>query len=235
MKNCNEQSCGIADAITENEEKPSGGASKFSVDVISDFICPWCLIAETRLQQALTLLNLNGLIRINWYPYELNPDMPEMGMDRKVYRTKKFGSWEHSLALDAQVKKAGQSDGLIFRHDLMVRTPSTFKAHRLMWWANGKTNQSELADKIFRAYFLEGKDIGDIPVLAEIGAEVGLDRIQIASFLTSTEGREAVRFAEKQTLRSGINSVPGIKIGQSWISGAQPIHVFIDSLQRAEA
>ena len=144
-----------------------------TIKITSDFICPWCLVAEIRLNQAIAKLNTNLEIKRIWYPYELNPTMPEAGIERKVYRTKKFGSWEYSQQLDAKTVQATQNDGINFRYDLMAKTPNTLKAHRLTWLAASFDKATEMATRILNAYFTEGKDITDIDTLVKLAADVG--------------------------------------------------------------
>src|SRR5919199_4697216 len=138
-----------------------------TIEITSDFICPWCLVADTRLNRAIALLaryaneQLETPIEIEriWYPFELNPKMPEAGIDRKTYRTKKFGSWEYSQMLDAKTVQAGKEDGIEFRYDLMKVTPNTLKAHRLTWFAGKSGKATEMTQRILKAYFTEGHDI----------------------------------------------------------------------------
>ena len=115
---------------------------------------------------------------VAWLPFELNPEMPKAGVDRRAYRSAKFGSWQHSQALDAQVAAAGRSDGLVFNHDRMERTPNTVDAHRLIWLAGQHGKQDAVVEALFAAYFNEGRDVGDPTVLADVGASAGLDRCQ---------------------------------------------------------
>ncbi len=105
------------------------------IEIVSDLICPWCLIGKRRLAKALDLLAPELEITVRWRPFELNPDMPKEGMERSAYRARKFGSLEKSRALDAQVAAAGAQDGIEFRFDRIARTPNTFDAHRLMGFA----------------------------------------------------------------------------------------------------
>src|ERR1700676_866902 len=102
-----------------------------TIDVTSDAICPWCYIGKRRLEKALALAGPDG-VRVWWHPFQLNPGMPKEGMNRKDYRSAKFGSWERSLALDAHVMAAGRAEGILFRFDLIDRTPNTLDAHRLI-------------------------------------------------------------------------------------------------------
>lgn len=202
-----------------------------TIEITSDFICPWCLVAETRLNKAIKQLNTNIDIKRLWYPYELNPTMPEAGMERKAYRTGKFGSWEYSQQLDAQTIQATKGDGINFRYDLMQKTPNTLKAHRLTWLAASSDKATEMATHILNAYFTEGKDITDIETLAKLAADVGIDEQQAQDFLHTDVGIQEIRDLEKQAAIQGIRSVPTIKIGQEIIVGGQSVEVFLSALQ----
>src|SRR5947209_5080393 len=122
-------------------EKFSGDLAGRGLEVVSDAICPWCYVGKRRLAKALTLLAQDGLtFAVRWLPFQLNPDMPKGGIDRRAYRTRKFGSWERSQALDARVAAVGAGEGLAFRHDLMARTPNTFDA-RWSGWPGGRARR----------------------------------------------------------------------------------------------
>ena len=203
-----------------------------TIEITSDFICPWCLVADTRLSQAIEQLKTPVEIRRIWYPFELNPTMPEAGMDRKTYRSNKFGSWEYSQSLDAQTVQASASDGIEFRYDLMQVTPNTLKAHRLTWLADQAGKATEMAERILSAYFTEGQDITNVEILAQLAAEVGIAG-QVRPFLTSTGGVKEVKELEQQAATRSIRSVPTIKIGQETIVGAQSVDVYLTALQTA--
>ena len=204
-----------------------------TIEITSDFICPWCLVAETRLNRAIAQLNSSTAIKRIWYPYELNPTMPETGMDRKTYRTGKFGSWEYSQQLDAQTIQATKGDEINFRYDLMKNTPNTLKAHRLTWLAASSNLATEMATRILNAYFTEGKDITDIETLAKLAADVGINEEKAKDFLHTDAGIQEVRELEKQTANRGIHSVPTINIGQKTIVGGQSVERFLAALQNA--
>jgi predicted DsbA family dithiol-disulfide isomerase len=204
-----------------------------TIEITSDFICPWCLVAETRLNQAIAQLNPAVEIHKIWYPYELNPDMPAAGIDRQTYRTNKFGSWEYSQQLDANTVQAAANDGINFRYDLMQVTPNTLKAHRLTWLADREGKATEMVERILKAYFCEGQDITQIETLAQLGAEVGLDLDAVKAFLASTQGVREVRSLEQQAVSRNIRGVPNIKIGTETIGGAQSVEVFLSALQTA--
>jgi predicted DsbA family dithiol-disulfide isomerase len=193
------------------------------LSVVSDAICPWCYVGKRRLEQALSLLNGARQFHVTWLPFELNPDMPKGGIERREYRIRKFGSWERSLAMDAQLTEVGKSVGIAFRYDLMKRTPNTFDAHRLIWLAGNEGVQDAVVEALFRGYFSEGCDIGDHGVLADLGAEAGLDRPRSAAFLASSEGTAEVSAEEDIAKRAGLSGVPTFVLdGRVLFSGAQP-------------
>ena len=157
-------------------------------------------------------------------------------MDRKAYRSGKFGSWARSQAMDAQVTHAGKAVGLEFDYERVKKTPNTLAAHRLVWREQqAGRDASPLVKAIFKAYFGEGRDIGDLAVLADIAAETGQDRAAIVDFLKADEGTAEVLKLEAQTKASGVRSVPSIQIADDVISGAQPIEIMIQILKRSQA
>ncbi len=161
-------------------------------------------------------------VAVRWRPFELNPHMPPEGMDRVAYRSRKFGSWQRSRELDAQVAAVGAQEGIAFRHDLIRRTPNTFQAHRLVWLAEREGVQDAAVETVFRAYFVEGRDIGDPAVLADLAVGAGIARERAAAFLASDEGADEVAEAERDAQRRGISGVPTFVVdGEPVFSGAQ--------------
>ena len=110
---------GCIPAALDHFRPASGAKATLAIEVISDAICPWCWIAKRRLDSAIAALAPDVTASVTWRPFELNPEMPKGGVDRRAYRSAKFGSWQHSRALDAQVAAAGRSEGLVFNHDKM--------------------------------------------------------------------------------------------------------------------
>jgi predicted DsbA family dithiol-disulfide isomerase len=208
--------------------------SALHLTVVSDAICPWCWIGKRRLDQALELLAERepGLaFEVSFFPFLLNPDMPAEGMDRASYRAAKFGSLERSRELDAQVAAAGAESGLEFRHDRMTRTPDTTNAHRLARFAAEQDRQRAVVEAIFRAYFNEGRDIGDVVVLAELGAAQGLDRETTLARLRSDEAVAEVRAQAASARRAGITGVPSFVLNRHFLfSGARPAETIADAL-----
>lgn len=205
-----------------------------NIDVYSDVICPWCYVGKHRLEKALTLVKDRYDARVVWHPFELNPGMPKEGLNRKEYRSAKFGSWEKSLALDEQVKSAGAGEGIEFRHDLMERTPNTFDAHKLILLAGREGVQDEVATAVFSGYFVEGKDVGDRDTLIEIAATAGIDVERVKNFLDSEESTVAVKEAERRGRAMRINAVPNFIINNRvLVSGAQPVETFVKAFEQA--
>jgi predicted DsbA family dithiol-disulfide isomerase len=204
---CGPEACGPTTQQSEREIAPKPAASHHLI-VVSDVICPWCFMAKRNLEKALQMLGPKLQLEITWSAFELNPEMPKEGMDRRQYRSKKFGSWEHSQSLDAQVAEAGASAGITFRHDLIARTPNTFNAHRLIWLAQEEGVQDAVVESLFRAYFTEGQDVGDTDVLVAIATQSGIAKDRARAFIESTDGTDVVRRDAQTAIACGISAVP---------------------------
>jgi predicted DsbA family dithiol-disulfide isomerase len=203
-----------------------------AVDVISDVICPWCYIGKRRLEQA--VVALGGPVKLRWLPFQLNPAMPKEGVSRQEYRTKKFGSWEQSLELDARVIEVGKVEGIDFTFHRIERTPNTFDAHRLIWLADREGVQGAVVEALFRAYFTEGRDIRSRQTLLDVVAEAGLDRNQAETLLEGDEGVDAVKQAEAQARRFRVEGVPFFIInGKITLSGSQQPDAFLEAFRLA--
>lgn len=208
------------------------------LDIVSDAICPWCWIGKANMDAALAILEKEDGLRfsIRWRPFQLNPDMPVEGVDRASYRAQKFGSLERSRQMDAQVAEAGRRAGVAFRHDLMLRTPNTIEAHRLMRLAEPSGLQHALMEAIFRAYFHEGRDIGDRAVLAGIGRGAGLDDATLDAFAEGHAARHEVMAEEEGYRRAGISGVPSFVLDRYLLwSGAMPAEQMAAGLRQAIA
>lgn len=201
---------------------------KVKIDIVTDYICPWCYIGKKRFQGAVDALADQYSFEINFVPFQLNPQMPEDGLNRKEYRSKKFGSWEKSQQLDAQVVAAGKTEGLEFNYDVVDVTPNTLKAHLLTQWAHKFNKHQEISQEIFKAYFTEGKNISSDEVLLEIAQRVGLDT-ETTDFkkYQAAENLQILATTEKKYKARGVNGVPLFVIANQAISGAQPKEVFI--------
>jgi predicted DsbA family dithiol-disulfide isomerase len=204
-----------------------------NIDVISDVICPWCYIGKRRLEKAAAAFGREQ-VRVRWHPFQLNPRMPRGGMNRQEYRTAKFGSWERSLALDAQVAEAGRGEGIPFDYAKVMRTPNTLDAHRLIGLADTEGVQDAVVEAVFRAYFVEGRDISQTTALLDVVAGAGLDRGRAEAILSGDEGVAAIPAAEEQARRSGVQGVPFFLINNTVaLSGAREPSAFLDAFEQA--
>ena len=206
-----------------------------TIDIYSDIVCPWCYVGKRRLERALTQLNGGAHARVTWRPFQLNPTMPSDGMDRAAYLKAKFGSLEAFGPMEEQLLIAGTDEQIPFDFEKIQRTPNTFLAHRLVWYAAQQGKQDEVVEALFRAYFLEGTNIGDVKTLTHVAAEAGLDRTEIEEFLASEKGVIEVKAEEAIGRRLGINGVPYFVFnGNIAVSGAQPPDIFVSAIQQAE-
>ncbi len=214
------------------------------IDIVSDAICPWCYVGKRQLERALEMLGAEGLhFSVHWNPFQLNPDMPKEGRDRAAYRAWKFGSAERMREADARVAQAAANVGLPFRQDLMLRTPNTINAHRLIWFAGQLDTapattgsaQDATMEAVFKAYFIEGRDIGDAAVLADCAAQAGLDRAAVAEFLAGNVAAREMRAADQAAREAGVNGVPSFFLdGYGLFSGAMPAETMADALRKGQ-
>lgn len=194
-----------------------------TIDITSDFICPWCWIGHTNLKAALALAG-QPQVQQRFLPFELNPGMPPEGLNRQAYRTAKFGNWARSQSMDEDVTQAGKQIGLDFHYDRIERTPNTRLAHKLIAYAQlpGDSVKSEqLFEALFVAYFSHGRNIGDPAVLADLAAAQGLDTQAALAYMHSDTADTLLDAALEQAHAAGLNSVPSLLIGHHRIAGAQ--------------
>jgi len=194
------------------------------LDIVSDAICPWCYVGKRHMEAALEMLRAEGIdFAIHWNPFQLNPDMPLEGVDRREYRIKKFGNWEKSQALDARLTEAAKGAGLEFHMERLTRTPNTLKAHRLIALAGQQGVQDSVMEAVFRSYFIEGKDLGDNAVLLACATEGGMDSAATAAFLATDEGLTEIQAQEHAARSAGVSGVPSFFLeGYALFSGAMP-------------
>ena len=205
------------------------------IDIYSDVVCPWCYIGKRRLERALDQLNGAAQARITWRPFQLNPTMPKDGMDRTTYLEAKFGSLDAFHQMEEHVLAAGAAERILFAFEKVARTPNTFMAHRLIWYAEQQGRQDAVVESLFRGYFTEGADIGSGPVLTQLAGHAGLDDSAVESFLQREQGTTEVKAEEATGHRLGIRGVPYFVInGSISISGAQPPDIFVSAIRQAK-
>lgn len=192
------------------------------LDILSDPICPWCYIGKANLDRAL-LDHPDHPFEIEWHPFQLNPDMPPEGMDRREYLETKFGGREQAVSVYARIEEAAVAAGLTLDLGGIKRTPNTMDAHRLIHWAGLEGRQTAVVSSLFRAYFEEGRDIGDRAVLLEIADAVGLDRAMTERLLDSDADREDVAARDAHARERGVTGVPTFVVASAHaVPGAQP-------------
>ncbi|MCM0021958.1 MAG: DsbA family oxidoreductase [Tagaea sp.] len=201
------------------------------IDIVSDAVCPWCFIGKRRLERALAAEVPDGIV-VGWRPFQLNPDLPADGMDRKEYLRLKFGS-ESGGERYKHVIAAGLEEGIPFDFGAIKRTPNTIAAHRLIRRAEAEGTQDATVEALFQAYFTRGADIGDLDTLADIAASIGADRAAVRAYLESGEGDAEVRAEDQFARQVGIQGVPCFVVERKYaISGAQPPEAFAEVFAR---
>ena len=211
------------------------------LDILSDPICPWCYIGKTHLDRALAARPNHPFV-IEWHPFQLNPDMPKGGMDRRAYLEGKFGGKDRAVQIYSQIAEAAEAAGLMINLGAIERTPNTIDAHRLIHWAGIEQRQTAAVSALFTAYFEMGRDIGDAEVLADIADSIGLDAAAIARLLATDADIDGISQRDAHSREAGVTGVPTfIVAGQHAVPGAQPPEVWervIDDIlaqQAAEA
>ena len=202
------------------------------IQVFSDSVCPWCYIGKRHLEQALTQADI-GPADIQWRAFQLNPDLPPEGRDRREYLDAKFGGPDAVRTIHARIEAAGRGAGIEFRFDRITRSPNTFNAHRLIRLADTQQRAAAMVEALFRAYFVEGHDIGDTDTLAELARASSL-AVDLRAWLAG-DGQRAEVLEDLQTARRlGIGGVPFFILEERYaLSGAQPVAVFVQALQAA--
>ncbi|WP_371154826.1 DsbA family oxidoreductase [Jannaschia sp. 2305UL9-9] len=192
------------------------------LDILSDPICPWCHIGRAHLFRALEA-HPEHPFTLEWHPFQLNPDMPAEGMDRRAYLEGKFGGKEGAVRAYAPVVEAAAEAGLNINFEGIMRTPNTLNAHRLIHWAGLEKRQTPVATALFEAYFEKGQDIGDIPTLIAIGSGAGLDAEMLERLFASDADAADIAARDAHARERGVTGVPTfILANQHVLRGAQP-------------
>ena len=199
--------------------------TSLAVDVVSDLVCPWCFIGKRKLEHALTELRAEepGLdVRIRWHPFELNPDLPAEGTARASYVERKFGGAERASHVYRRVQDAGEAAGIALPFDRIEQQPNTFDGHRPIAWVQEQGDATPLVERLFQAFFLEGRRIGERGELSRLAGECGWPEPKALAMLESDALRQEVRSESREALDVGIQGVPFfIFDGRIAVSGAQ--------------
>jgi predicted DsbA family dithiol-disulfide isomerase len=218
-------------------------SNTLQIDIVSDVVCPWCYIGKRHLEAALTLLrekqsDLNVVTR--WHPFQLNPDLPSEGIDRKTYLEDKFGGPTRAKEIYARVGAAGAAAGLALNFDAIEKQPNTLAAHALIELAQTKANEIDsgvaerVVEALFKAYFVDGKFIGDIDVLIEIAERCGMDGANVRATLNDAFALDRVANADASVRAQGVNGVPFFVFNQKLaLSGAQPPETMFDAMTQS--
>lgn len=203
------------------------------IDVVSDIVCPWCFVGAKHLEQAISTVNGAPLV-VRWRPFQLDPTLPEGGVDRKAYMMKKFGDGPQINEAQQRLEALGMSAGIQFDFDAIRIAPNTLDAHRLIRWAFEAGVQDMIVKALFSAYFERGIDIGDKSVLADIAGACGMNRAAIRTKLDLDDDKDAIRAEVSEAQRIGITGVPFfIMNGKVGVSGAHPPQTLLDALKQS--
>lgn len=201
-----------------------------ALDILHDPICPWCWIGKTYLDRALEARPEHPF-RIAWHPFQLNPAMPPEGMDRADYLEWKFGGKENAAQVYARIDAAAKAAGLDIDWSTIRRTPNTMNAHRLIHWAQIEGRQTVVVDRLFRAYFLEGRDIGADDTLVSIAEGVEMDGEMVRRLLATDADRDDLAARDADARGKGVQGVPTFVLGnRQLVSGAQPTEMWLDAI-----
>ena len=192
------------------------------LDIFSDPVCPWCYLGKANLDRAMEQ-HPDHPFAVEWHPFQLNPDMPAEGVDKHSYLLQRFGSEQQLAAIHDRFRQIARQNGVQMDPDTPKRIPNTLNAHRVIHWAGLESLQTRVVAAQMRAYWVEGRDIGNPSVLADIAAGVGMDRAVVERLLASDADLDTVRAGESHARERGVTAVPTFLIANQYVvSGAQP-------------
>lgn len=196
------------------------------LDIFSDPVCPWCFLGKANLDRALEA-HADHPFEIEWHPFQLNPGTPATGVDKRAYLMQRFGSEQQLNQIHQRFRDIAAKAGVTMDPDTPKRIPNTLNAHRLIHWAGLEGRQTPMVSALFRAYWVEGRDIGNLEVLADLAAEAGMDRAVVARLLSTDADLAEIQARESHARERGINAVPTFLIANQYVlSGAQPPEVW---------
>lgn len=184
--------------------------NKLTIEMVSDLVCPWCWLGLRRIRSAIDLVE-DVDVELVFRPFELDPTIPQGGVNYRDYMASKFGPETEDnrwASMREALVQYGEEEGIPFNFGELRHRPNSFDAHRLVRWAQGQGKGVEAKEALFSAYFEHARDIGDYDVLADIGESIGLERDIVARLLDSGADAEAVREEENLFREMGIGGVP---------------------------
>jgi predicted DsbA family dithiol-disulfide isomerase len=203
------------------------------IDIVSDTVCPWCFIGKRRIGRAMAM-RPDVKFDLFWRPYRLDPTIPREGLDRRAYLKAKFGDSPHSSAMGEAIRNEGASEGISFAFDKIARSPNTLNSHRLVRWSLSAGAQDAVVERLFQAYFIDGRDIGDTAVLAAVAAEAGMDGDLVSALLAGDADLESVEREAGLANEMGITGVPTFIFDSKFmISGAREPELLVRVIDRA--
>ena len=204
-----------------------------TVDVVSDVVCPWCYLGKRRLEHAIAQVP-EVAVAIHWRPYSLDPTVPPEGEDRAAYIIRKFGSLAAIDGAHERLIDLGRTEGIDYHFERITRAPNTMDAHRVVRWASAAGAGAAMVERLFAAYFSEGRDVGNHDVLGALAGEVGLPGPEISARLASDQDRDAVAAEIENAYRIGVTGVPCfILAGRYGVMGAQPVEALVAAIRQA--
>ena len=203
------------------------------IEIFSDVVCPWCYIGKRRLDGILSS-DAGRDLQITWRPYQLYPQLPEEGMSRDAFLRARFGADADPTAIYRRVQAEAEAEGLALDFAAIRTAPNTFRAHRLLSWAEPSGRQHELAEVLFRYHFRDGRDVGDPSELVAAAADAGLDADAAREMLAGHDEVDKVRAELSLAEAVGVTGVPFFVLaGKFAIPGAQPREVMLQLIERA--
>jgi predicted DsbA family dithiol-disulfide isomerase len=226
-------------AVVAGVEAIPSIVASMRIEIFSDVICPWCFIGKRRFETAISRLRDRGVdVQVDYMfrPFQLDPTAPtDSPTPAKDAYAKKFGGSERATEILDHVTSVAAQDNISFNMDIAVRA-NTFLAHRLLSYAlkqHGAAAQIALKERIMDAYFTDGKNIGDIDVLADCAESAGIDRIEAHTFLSGDELVDEVRSEIAEAAEYGVTAVPTFIINGQWsVPGAQDVEMFERIIER---
>jgi len=213
----------------------TANSKKLHIDIVSDVVCPWCVIGYRQLAKALEVSGTD--YELHWHPFELNPDMPPEGQNLREHLAEKYGaSKEQSQENRLRITEAGANVGFDFRFADDMRMHNTFNVHQLLHWADQQARMHDLKQALFVAHFTHRRNLSDNNVLADVAAEIGLERAEALAILEDQRFASEVRTAEKAWLSKGISGVPAVIFNhRHLVTGAQGLENYARILEQLAA